>query len=212
MARFPLPAIEVLANKEKERLNLTGIIPGRSKIFFGQGLVLPLLLLLTSTVFLGCNRGLSPTQASSSGPTGFGGTIRFLSSWPPADSVQDLRVVAFYHYPPSNILTEVSGGQAKVYPAIGMSGLPKFVDSLSYEFNLDSAATFRYVVVAMQYGSNPLQDWTVVGAYGYSHGVGQPDSVVVSAGKFMNGIDIDVDFKNTPPNPLGSVAAPAQRN
>lgn len=173
------------------------------------------LCLCTSCVLIlaGCNRGLAPTQASTSVvQPGFGGTVRFISAWPPSDSVQDLRVVAFYNYPPTNIFTEVTGGQAEVYPAIGATGLSKFVDSLSYKFTLDSAATFRYVVVAMQYGSNILQDWKVVGAYGYSHGVGQPDSVVVPAGSFVNGIDIDVDFKNTPPTPFSGVSSASERN
>jgi hypothetical protein len=123
--------------------------------------------------------------------------------------VQDLRIVAFYGYPPTNIIGEVTSGQAKVYPGIGMTGLPKFVDSLSYDFTLDSAATFQYVVVAMQYGSNVFQDWKVVGAYGYSHGAGSPKTVVVPPNTFVNGIDIDVDFQNTPPTPSGSLASPA---
>ena len=167
---------------------------------------------LLSAVFVGCNRGLAPTQPSSSVQMGFGGTVRFVSAWPPSDSVFDVRVVAFSNYPPSNILTEVSSGQAKVYPALGANKVPLFADSLSYTFYLDSAATFRYVAVVIQNGSNYLQDWKVVGAYGYSHGAGQPDSVVVTPDSFVNGINIDVDFKNTPPNPLGSVASPSVRH
>ncbi len=174
--------------------------------------VIGLCLGVAYLVFLsGCNGGLSPVQSSSNVQPGFGGTVRFVSPWPPADSVQDFRVVAFFNYPPSNIIAEVSSGQAKVYPAIGSSGPAKFVDSLSYAFYLDSSATFHYVAVALQYGPNVLQDWKVVGAYGYSHGVGRPDSVVVKAGEFVNGINIDVDFKNTPPNPLSSIASPVHR-
>ncbi len=159
-----------------------------------------------------CNRGLAPVQASSAVQPGFGGTIRFVSAWPPVDSVQDLRVVAFDNYPPTNIFGEVTSGQAKVYPAIGSTGLSKFVDSLSYKFDLDSAETFQYVVVAMQYGSNPLQDWKVVGAYGYSHGQGSPQPVTVPPNSFVNGIDIEVDFQNTPPTPLNGIASPAARH
>lgn len=163
-------------------------------------------------ILSGCNQGLSPTQASSSVKPGFGGTVRFVSAWPPADSVQDLRIVAFHNYPPTNIYNEVLNRQAVVYPAIGMSGLPKFVDSLSYAFTFDSAATFQYVVVALQYGSNIFQDWKVVGAYGYSHGKGSPKTVVVPPNTFVNGIDIDVDFENTPPTPFSSLASPVSGN
>ncbi len=159
-----------------------------------------------------CNRGLAPVQASSTVKPGFGGTIQFVSAWPPVDSVQDLRVVAFDNYPPTNIFGEVTSGQAKVYPAIGSKGLSKFVDSLSYKFDLDSAETFQYVVLAMQYGSNPLQDWKVVGAYGYSRGQGSPRPVTVPPDSFVNGIDIEVDFQNTPPTPLNGIASPAARH
>jgi hypothetical protein len=164
------------------------------------------------SILEGCNRGLAPVQTSSTSRPGFGGTIRFVSAWPPPDSVQDLRVVAFDNYPPTNIFGEVTSGQAKVFPAIGSPGLTKFVDSLSYKFDLDSAETFQYVVVAMQYGSNALQDWKVVGAFGYSHGQGSPQPVTVPPNSFVNGIDLEVDFKNTPPTPLNGIASPAPRH
>ncbi len=177
-----------------------------------RGAIFGALLVLSLLMLAGCNRGLAPLQTSPAVQPGFGGTIHFVSVWPQADSVQDLRVVAFYDYPPGNIFTEVTSGKAKVYPPIGSSGLSKFVDSLSYKFTLDSAGTFQYVVVAMQYGSNVLKDWKVVGAYGYSHGAGYPEPVTVPPDSFVNGIDLEVDFKNTPPTPLGGVAHPASRN
>ena len=196
----------------KAQLRSAYLTTGTSNSLRALRLSISIAAFFFTALFAGCNGGLAPTQSSSAGQMGFGGTVRFVSAWPPSDSVQDLRVVAFYKYPPTNILTEVTNGQALVYPIIGAAGLPKFVDSLSYKFNLDSAAAFEYVAVALQYGSNVFQDWKVVGAYGYSHGVGQPDSVVVTPGSFVNGIDIDVDFKNTPPNPLGSLASPSVRH
>ena len=196
----------------KEQLRPANTTTGASNSLRTQWLRNSITALYFAVLFAGSNRGLAPTQPSSSVQMGFGGTVRFVSAWPPSDSVFDVRVVAFSNYPPSNILTEVSSGQAKVYPALGANKVPLFVDSLSYTFYLDSAATFRYVAVVIQNGSNYLQDWKVVGAYGYSHGAGQPDSVVVTPGSFVNGINIDVDFKNTPPNPLGSVASPSVRH
>ncbi len=120
----------------------------------------------------------------------------------------DIRVVAFYNYPPQNIINEVLSGQAEIYPPIGAPAPTLFADSLTYSFVLKSSSTFRYVVVAMQYGANVSADWKVVGAYGYSNGVGNPDSVVVPENTFVNGINIDVDFENTPPTPgSNSIAA-----
>ncbi len=177
-------------------------------VFFGA----LLLSVLSALVLQGCNHGLAPLQTSTGIQPGFGGTIYFTSAWPPTDSVQDLRIVAFYNYPPTDVYNEVLSGKAEVFPAIGTTGLSKFVDSLSYNFTLDSAASFQYVVVAMQYGPNVFQDWEVVGAYGYSHGAGSPEPVEVPPGTFVNGIDIYVDFKNLPPNPLGGIASPSPRH
>lgn len=178
----------------------------RKRIIFSLCLSASCVLILS-----GCNRGLSPTQASASVQMGFGGTIHFVSAWPPADSLYNLKVVAFRTYPPKNIITEITSGGAEVYPP-ALTSLPDSVDSVSYSFKLDSAAVFRYVAVALQYGSSIYQDWKVVGAYGYSHGVGQPDSVIVPSGSFINGIDINVDFKNTPPTPFVGAASSALRN
>ncbi len=164
-------------------------------------LKITIIFIFSVSIFLsGCSHGLEPPAAPLT-QTGFGGTVYFISSWPPADSVLDIRIVAFYNYPPQNIINEVLAGQAKVYPLLGASAPALFVDSLTYSFVLDSSSTFQYVVVAMEYGANISTDWKVVGAYGYSHGVGSPDSVVVPKNTFVNGINIDVDFKNTPPTP-----------
>lgn len=159
-------------------------------------------IFLLALVLSGCTHGLEPPLAPAVQP-GFGGTVRFVSPWPhpPADSVYDLRVVAFFNYPQENIIGEVLSGQAKVYPPIGSAGLHLFGDSLSYSFYLDSSSTFQYVVVAMEYWPNTFSDWKAVGAYGYSHGVGSPKSVVIPENTFLNGINIDVDFQNTPPTP-----------
>lgn len=155
----------------------------------------------------GCSHGLEPLPIQP----GFGGTIRFVSDWPPQDSVYDIRVVAFYNYPPTNIIGEVESGNAKVYPAISASAWPLFVDSLTYSFILDSASTFQYVAVAMQYGANILSDWKVVGAYGYSHGIGAPKAVIIPPNTVINDIDIEVDFKNTPPTPVSASIAAASK-
>ena len=157
-------------------------------------------LVATMVGISGCSHGLGPINVQP----GFGGTVRFVSAWPPPDSVLNLSVVAFSDYPPQNIITEITSGHAQVYPPISGSSFPTFVDSASYEFNLDSASTFKYVAVVMQYGTNLFADWEVVGAYGYSHGAGSPAQVVVPQNTFVNGINIDVDFKNLPPNPLGT--------
>jgi len=170
-------------------------------------------LILFGMVFSSCTHGLEPPRVPKVQP-GFGGTVYFVSPWPhpPVDSVYDIRVVAFYNYPPQNILTAVLNSQVLVYPPIGPGTAPKlFVDSMSYLFDVTSATTFKYVAVAMEYGPNYETDWKVVGAYGYSHGIGAPDSVVIPANTFLNGTDVNVDFKNPPPNPLSGSTASASK-
>jgi len=159
---------------------------------------------------LACSHGLEPPVTPAVKP-GFGGTVYF-SNWlhPPADSVYDIRVVAFYNYPPQDILSEVLSGKAKVYPPISGAAAQLFVDSLSYTFNLDSSATFQYVAVAMRDSLNLFlsSSWKVAGVYGDSLSVGVRKNVVVPANTFVNGINIYVDFKNPPPAPFNnSVAA-----
>ncbi len=157
---------------------------------------------LSGLVFSACTHGLEPLQVPSVQP-GFGGTIYYVSPWPhpPADSVYDIRVVAFYDYPTQNIFTEVTNGGAKIYPPIGAAGVRLFTDSLPYTFDLDSSSTFQYVAVAMQYGPNVFADWKVVGVYGDSLDAGNRSSVVVPANTFVNGINIYVNFENPPPAP-----------
>ncbi|MGO9480239.1 MAG: hypothetical protein ACLP05_00465 [Candidatus Kryptoniota bacterium] len=165
-----------------------------------------------SSFISGCGHGLEPPPAELVQP-GFGGTVYF-ENWPhpPADSVYDIRVVAFYNYPPQSIITAVLDGQVQVFPTIGIGTTPKlFVDSMSYSFKVASPTVFRYVAVAMEYGPNDEADWKAVGAYGYSHGVGAPDSVVIPPNTYVNGIDINVDFKNPPPNPLSASVTAASK-
>jgi hypothetical protein len=156
-------------------------------------------LIIIGVLISGCSHGLAPPSAPQM-QSGFGGTVYFTSPWP--DSVYDIRIVAFYDYPPRNIVNEILSGQAKVYPPINGTPFQLPVDSVTYLFSLDSASTFQYVAVAMRFGQNLYTDWKVVGAYGYSHGVGSPKSVVVPEGVFVNGINIYVDFQNSPPTPI----------
>jgi hypothetical protein len=165
-----------------------------------------------AAILSACSHGLEPLPVPAVKP-GFSGTVYFVSPWPhpPTDSVYDIRVVAFYNYPTQNIFTEVLGGQAKVFPPVGAASPSLFVDSLSYEFDLDSLASFQYVAVAMQYGSNVFADWKVVGVYGDSSDVGNRATVVVPPNTFVNGINIYVNFKNPPPTPpVTSVTAAAK--
>lgn len=153
----------------------------------------------------GCDTGLAPINE----PSGFSGVIRF-KNWPPADSVRDLRIVAFETYPrdSAGILLTLLSGRAAVYPAdlSSKGSLPKFVDSTPYEFNTKNGINlkvqqYNYIVVAQLYGSNSFTDWRPAGVYTTEPNTFNPSPVRVLLHKITPNIDIEVDFHNPPPKP-----------
>jgi hypothetical protein len=148
-----------------------------------------------------CDNGLSPLNE----PSGFAGTIHF-SNWPPADSVLDLRLVAFENFPndSSGILVALVTGKAVFYPA-GGSGLPPFTDAIAYQFTTQGTSLqvkeYAYVAVALQYGPNILNDWKPVGVYTNSPDTFDPAPVRVLLHRVTGEININVDFHHLPPKP-----------
>lgn len=162
------------------------------------------ILALLMTGAWSCNKGIEPSPAPSSpSPTGWmAGTIRY-QHWPPADSIYDLRLVAFRNMPSGNIniFNEFLAGNAFAYPPIGQSALqPFFVDSLSYLCGLPPGV-FHYVAVAQQYGPNLYADWRPVGVYVDSGSV-SPASVTITTNDTTFHVNINVDFANPPPPPV----------
>jgi hypothetical protein len=156
------------------------------------------LLLLMSA----CNEELGPLREAS----GFSGVIRF-KNWPPADSVHDMRLVAFEGYPrdSAGILASLIAGHGAAFPAIGTK-FPSFIDSLPYTFTTSDGTNlkvtnYEYVIVAQQYGPNILTDWQPVGVYPVLPGSFVPAPVRVILHHVIPGIDISVDFHNLPPKP-----------
>lgn len=143
----------------------------------------------------GCTGGLDPTQLPREAL--LRGTVIFRGRWPPADSVLDLRVVAFQHYPPRNVFEEVLSGQA----VFSKEALPFFVERAPYELTVEQPPVmFRYIIVAQRYGPDLFQHWRVVGVYGRDGA--QLDSLWVEPGEVYPGVDILVDFDHLPPQPF----------
>ena len=164
----------------------------------------PLVVLAAALFFFsgGCDSEIGPLHGAS----GFSGLIRF-RNWPPADSVRDMRLVAFESYPSDSagILATLLAGHGAVYPAIG-TRFPSFVDSLQYEFTTASGTNlqvknYEYVIVAQQFGPNVLADWQPVGVYTVFPGSFIPAPIRVILHHISPGIDIQVDFHNLPPKP-----------
>lgn len=158
--------------------------------------VLPILVLIVT----GCDKGLEPKQVSATTGT-FAGLITF-HNWQVADSVYDMRLIAFRVFPPTNILEEVLQGRAIVYPPLGSTQLARRGDdSMVYELTV-APGTYPYVVIAQQYGPNILADWRPVGQYDLDTNYTIPSPVQVTAGAVTSGIDISVDFAHPPPPPF----------
>ena len=152
------------------------------------------------TWLCGCDEGLSPaTQRALTGS--FGGVIRF-SNWQAADSIYDIRLVAFRTFPPTSLIGEVQSGNAVVYPPIGSGPLVSSqTDSLVYLVTVP-ALTYKYVVVAQQYGPDVFSQWKPVGQYDLDSNLTVPSPVVVSPNDTTFGVDIVVDFAHPPPPPF----------
>ncbi|MEN3027267.1 MAG: hypothetical protein ABDH31_06125 [Chlorobiota bacterium] len=142
----------------------------------------------------GCTGGLDPEALPKEAK--IQGVVYFRGTWPPQDSLYDLRVVAFQQYPPRNVVDEVLSGRA-----VFSERLRFRVDSEPYQLVVSQTPmVFRYIVVAQQYGSDIFQHWRVVGVY--ARDVTRPDSLRVEPGEIYAGVDIVVDFDRLPPQPF----------
>ncbi|MGH2574800.1 MAG: hypothetical protein ACRDFC_03765, partial [Ignavibacteria bacterium] len=165
------------------RFSIVKIIPPLKRV----RMIVFIFLLLFSK---GCDKGLNPNLT---GETGFSGRINFFNSWPPQDSVVDLRIAVFNVYPPdsSNILANL----------VGFSNtLPYNVNYYDYKI-LIAKGSYPYVVVAQRYGQNIFKDWNLVGVYTASGNPKEPSTVVVQQGAITPTININVDWNLAPAIP-----------
>ncbi len=159
------------------------------------------LILSLLFVLLSCDQGLAPPPPER--PTGIRGTVVFVNDWPPPDSVQELRVVAFQRFPfedSAGIIAEVLAGRA-----FFSDTLPRFVDSATYEVLLQPPFpdTLRYVAVAWRYGPNLFGDWWVAAVYGsFSQDTVVPRKIPVIPQTVVESVDMRVDFRHLPPQPF----------
>jgi hypothetical protein len=153
--------------------------------------------------FSACDEGIAPRPAEVLESGFFGGLITF-HNWPSADSLRDLRLVAFRRFPlAGNIAAEVIAGGAVAYPSgfDSTNHLPFMVDSVRYTIALGTGA-WAYVAVAQRFGSNIYADWRAVGQYDLDTILTVPSPVIVQPRDTTYDININVDFDNPPPPPF----------
>ncbi len=158
------------------------------------------ILCVSFLLFPACDGGL---EAPKDSRTGLAGTVRYLGgaeAWPPADSIFDVRVVAFQNYPPENILVELLGGTAFFTP----DSLPYFAQESEFLIELNDPLPERieYLVVALQNGPSATSDWLAVGVYTESGDHSEPSALRIQPGTIIDNLVINVDFANLPPQPF----------
>jgi hypothetical protein len=166
------------------------------------------LILINLCLFLGgCDGGLAPPPPAE---PGFSGTVYFApGSWPSTDSLVSIMIFASKIFPLDSATT-VSGLFSDpplifVYPSMSESLRPFFIDSISYVFPLRSG-TYKYIGVVQQISSdvlhNSIRVFRVVGFYKNPANLAQPGNVIVNDSSQVKDINIQVDFRNPPPQPF----------
>jgi len=166
----------------------------------------PFTFIFLCLLFVSCDGGLEPPPPVE---PGLSGSILFTqSTWPPADSLTSIMLVASKIYPLDSAMV-FSGLFSNppsifLYPEIGKS-LPFFVDSISFVFPLHSG-TYKYIGVIQQVSSDILtrgiRVFKVVGFYKDPNNLSLPGSVIINENSQTTGIHIQVDFRNPPPQPF----------
>lgn len=165
-----------------------------------------LVLIILCLLLAACDGGLAPPPPLE---LGFSGTVYFTpGSWPPSDSLISLLIFASQVYPldSAKVYSGLFGSPSTIFAYPSLSGsLPFYVDSLSYSFPLRSG-TYKYVGVIQQTNSDlaghGIRVFRVVGFYKDSINLSQPGVVVVNDSAQVKGVNIDIDFRNLPPQPF----------
>jgi hypothetical protein len=162
-----------------------------------------LVLMILCLLLTACDGGLAPPPPIE---LGFSGTVYFTpGSWP-TDSLINLWIFASQIYPldSAKVYSGLFASPATIfaYPSL-TSSLPFKVDSFQYSFPLHPG-TYKYIGVIQQTNSvlTSIRVFRVVGFYKDPTNLSQPGTVEVNESAQVKGINIDVDFRNPPPQPF----------
>jgi hypothetical protein len=155
-------------------------------------------------LLISCDGGLAPSRTK----VGFSGTVRFLGTWPPQDSLITLLIFASEVYPldSAKVISGLFSDPATIFMFPGLNqSLPLNVDSIPYSFILPPGI-FKYIGVIQQvdpdFANRGIRAFRVIGFYSDSTDPALPGTVHIQEGEMTSGIDIDVDFQNIPIQPF----------
>lgn len=138
-------------------------------------------------IFWGCEGGLEPPPPAP--PSGaIEGFVEYVGEWPSPDSLFDLRFVAFKTPPQSP--ADFFDFDNLVFS----SRLNYYVDNDPFFIEDVDNDTYRYNVIAHQYGQNVTANWRPVGIYLDNNGIFTVRGDTIQ-------IAITVDFSDLPPFP-----------
>lgn len=166
-----------------------------------------LILIILCLLITSCDGGLAPPTPME---LGFSGTVYFApGSWPSADSLINLWIFASKIYPldSAKVYSGLFSNSPTIflYPSISGSLQPFNVDSIAYSFPL-LTGTYKYIGVIQQtsfdFTDQGIRALRVVGFYKNSTDSSKPGIVEVNNNYQVKGINIDVDFRNPPPQPF----------
>lgn len=144
------------------------------------------LTLVLAVALAACDHGLAPPEPPQVGALDV--NVTYQGPWPPADSLHDIRFVAFRFVPQDTAdffrLTELLFSDRLQYH---VASERVFIDEIE-------SGTFPYSGIAQRFSPNIL-DWRPVGLYEENGGLFQ-----IAPGETTR-IDVRVDFLNLPPFP-----------
>lgn len=147
------------------------------------------LLLSVLLILINCEGGLEP-PIKDENPTGvITGVVTYSGTWPPADSLEDLRFVPLKSVPQTaqDIFADINN-------LVFSEKLDYYVERDSFIVEDVKNGVYVYNAIAQQYGGNIFADWRPVGLYTDNDGIIIVDGDTTS-------ITIHVDFQNLPPFP-----------
>ncbi len=159
-----------------------------------------LLIVLLLFTIISCDHGLAPPPKEKI-EQGISGTIYYRGALP--DSLLTHRLIASKVFRKFSSMDEIISlvlwtDSIQIHPAITYPSLALTkIDSIHFKFVLPPEL-YKYIAVVQQHGSK----WKIVGVYSSDSMRVTPDTVIVETGKFVENVNIYVDYDNLPPQPF----------
>jgi len=165
-----------------------------------------ILIILLALLVFGCDKGIEPyPEPVDPENTAIAGKVTFQGNWP--SDIARTHIVLF---------KEEIKVEGDFFPP-NLSYVSNPIDSGTISLEYDSrtnnllavniaAGTYKYIVVAQSTKeelSLERKDWFVVGVYYANGNTSNPGSIIVNEGKVTEGVNINCDFDNPPPQPPG---------